>query len=65
MTGLQVKCDETKPSCLKCSTTGRTCDGYVESSARAGGGKTPVSTQLAIVGLRNEDRRAFEFFVEW
>ena len=25
----RVKCDETRPSCLKCSSTGRTCDGYV------------------------------------
>lgn len=24
----RVKCDETKPSCLKCTTTGRRCDGY-------------------------------------
>ncbi|KAM0335223.1 hypothetical protein ACHAQA_000265 [Verticillium albo-atrum] len=24
----RVKCDETKPNCLKCTQTGRTCDGY-------------------------------------
>ncbi|KAI9147105.1 putative C6 transcription factor [Paramyrothecium foliicola] len=24
----RVKCDETWPSCLKCQSTGRTCDGY-------------------------------------
>ncbi|KAF2828604.1 hypothetical protein CC86DRAFT_437976 [Ophiobolus disseminans] len=24
----KVKCDETKPSCLRCVKTGRTCDGY-------------------------------------
>ncbi|CAG5180958.1 uncharacterized protein ALTATR162_LOCUS9522 [Alternaria atra] len=24
----RVKCDETKPSCLKCTSTGRTCEGY-------------------------------------
>ncbi|EWY84347.1 hypothetical protein FOYG_14099 [Fusarium oxysporum NRRL 32931] len=24
----RVKCDEAKPSCLKCTTTGRECDGY-------------------------------------
>ncbi|KAK9424781.1 putative Zn(2)-C6 fungal-type domain-containing protein [Seiridium unicorne] len=24
----KVKCDEAKPSCLKCSSTGRRCDGY-------------------------------------
>lgn len=25
----RVKCDETKPRCLKCQNTGRTCDGYL------------------------------------
>src|SRR5450755_1287659 len=25
----RVKCDETKPSCLKCTRSGRKCDGYV------------------------------------
>ena len=24
-----MKCDESKPACLKCRSTGRTCDGYV------------------------------------
>ncbi|KAK8133259.1 hypothetical protein PG999_001432 [Apiospora kogelbergensis] len=24
----RVKCDEARPSCLKCQSTGRTCDGY-------------------------------------
>ncbi|EPE34444.1 Zn2/Cys6 DNA-binding protein [Glarea lozoyensis ATCC 20868] len=24
----RIKCDETKPTCQKCSTTGRKCDGY-------------------------------------
>lgn len=27
-----VKCDEEKPECLKCKTTGRKCDGYVTKS---------------------------------
>lgn len=29
----QVKCDETKPSCAKCTSTGRKCDGYVAPSS--------------------------------
>jgi hypothetical protein len=24
----RIKCDETKPTCLRCTSTGRTCDGY-------------------------------------
>ncbi|KAK4145797.1 transcriptional regulatory protein moc3 [Dichotomopilus funicola] len=27
-----VKCDEGKPACLRCSSTGRTCDGYDKSA---------------------------------
>ncbi|KAH8591151.1 hypothetical protein B0O99DRAFT_744764 [Bisporella sp. PMI_857] len=28
----KVKCDEKKPSCIRCTSTGRTCDGYGNSS---------------------------------
>jgi hypothetical protein len=27
-----VKCDETKPKCMRCTNTGRECDGYAEST---------------------------------
>jgi hypothetical protein len=27
----KIKCDESKPNCVKCSSTGRTCDGYASS----------------------------------
>ncbi|XP_014556473.1 hypothetical protein COCVIDRAFT_99703 [Bipolaris victoriae FI3] len=33
----KVKCDETKPVCNRCLSTGRTCDGY---GAQGGGGNT-------------------------
>ncbi|ROV98281.1 hypothetical protein VSDG_04425 [Cytospora chrysosperma] len=29
----KVKCDETKPFCLRCSKTGRACDGYLDPRA--------------------------------
>lgn len=29
-----MKCDEEKPSCLKCRNTGRTCDGYLWNTKR-------------------------------
>lgn len=35
-----VKCDEEKPACLKCRSTGRTCDGYLTNTKR----RTPVET---------------------
>ncbi|KUJ10876.1 uncharacterized protein LY89DRAFT_787223 [Mollisia scopiformis] len=28
----RIKCDEAKPACLKCTSTGRKCDGYVVST---------------------------------
>ncbi|KAI9896681.1 hypothetical protein N3K66_008853 [Trichothecium roseum] len=31
----KVKCDETKPSCLRCVKTGRKCDGYAPIKPRA------------------------------
>ncbi|PYH88966.1 hypothetical protein BO71DRAFT_403440 [Aspergillus ellipticus CBS 707.79] len=30
-----VKCDETKPSCRRCTSTGRKCDGYADPSTSA------------------------------
>ncbi|RMZ66291.1 Transcriptional regulatory moc3 [Pyrenophora seminiperda CCB06] len=30
----RVKCDETKPSCIKCTSTGRTCEGYAPPPPR-------------------------------
>jgi hypothetical protein len=31
----RVKCDEAKPSCLRCTSTGRKCDGYEVDTVRA------------------------------
>lgn len=31
----RIKCDETRPACLKCTHTGRKCDGYVNQSGDA------------------------------
>jgi hypothetical protein len=64
-----VKCDESKPVCQRCTSTGRTCDGY-------SGGSTPNSTPSGILAVnpmtssprstsKLEDvleRRSFDFF---
>ncbi|KAL2065950.1 hypothetical protein VTL71DRAFT_3620 [Oculimacula yallundae] len=39
-----VKCDETKPHCKRCTSTGRTCDGYQSQ-------KPPKPTQSALVRI--------------
>ncbi|OTB03779.1 hypothetical protein M426DRAFT_173071 [Hypoxylon sp. CI-4A] len=40
----RVKCDETKPSCTRCLTTGRKCDGYEGTLPPRQKRKTPTPT---------------------
>ncbi|KAI0430528.1 hypothetical protein F5Y09DRAFT_226836 [Xylaria sp. FL1042] len=59
----KVKCDEEKPSCRRCTTTGRKCDGYA-----------PLSTSSALSWHRPRhlfpnvhdasERRCLQFFIE-
>ncbi|KAK4459167.1 hypothetical protein QBC42DRAFT_299643 [Cladorrhinum samala] len=60
----KVKCDEAKPHCNRCTSTGRRCDGYRESA-------TPDSRKRAITimsphspGLfaSDRERRSFSYF---
>lgn len=52
-----VKCDEAKPSCLRCTSTGRRCDGYL-----------PPKSWLLTINPDNfhdgRERRSFQFFRE-
>lgn len=48
----RVKCDETKPSCLRCVTTKRICEGYEAAPRNA----------LTFDSMKDEERRAFLFF---
>ncbi|KAL9114649.1 MAG: hypothetical protein Q9227_001327 [Pyrenula ochraceoflavens] len=69
----KVKCDENRPSCLKCSSTGRTCDGYgltVPSlpTRRSKPGGSEILGNLSgrnISTLKADatELRAFDFFV--
>ncbi|KAI6522832.1 hypothetical protein MCOR08_006067 [Pyricularia oryzae] len=69
----KVKCDEGKPSCLRCLKSGRSCDGYLDPSVMAsrrrsiknrladtGGPSSPLSTLLD--GAMPEEKRSFHFF---
>lgn len=70
----RIKCDEAKPACLKCTSTGRSCDGYAVANAdslhltRANPSacRLPPSTipnELSLVKLRTSpERRGFHFF---
>lgn len=44
MTVRRVKCDETKPSCVRCTSTGRKCDGYAPVPDTKNRRKTPKAT---------------------
>lgn len=69
----RIKCDETKPACVKCTSTGRTCDGYpVKGDAQrdptANSQIVPVWAQsipdeLSVgIGGDSAERRGFHFF---
>ena len=49
----RVKCDEAKPACLKCTSTGRTCDGYA-----------PPRALLFEISKDERERRSFHYFRE-
>ena len=68
-----MKCDEEKPSCLKCRSTGRTCDGYLTQESHQNNafqrqqitntgtmtiGRNPY---VGIIG-NDQERRGFKFF---
>ncbi|QDS70105.1 hypothetical protein FKW77_005179 [Venturia effusa] len=69
-----VKCDETKPKCMRCTSTGRVCDGYAEpaptKSKSTRSSKSPKSAasppspakQLSVFAGSVLERRALEFF---
>ncbi|EWG55777.1 hypothetical protein FVEG_13727 [Fusarium verticillioides 7600] len=55
----RVKCDEARPSCVKCTSTGRTCDGYEEAAEQ----QSPIQTVIA--GYANsQEARSIQFFIE-
>ena len=71
----RVKCDETRPSCVRCTSTGRKCDGYGFQAAvvpstkvshcsdctSGGGGSVAFGLSFAFEG-NYQERRAFELF---
>ncbi|KAF5721012.1 hypothetical protein FMUND_3915 [Fusarium mundagurra] len=56
----RVKCDEARPSCLKCTSTGRTCDGYEEQVLQQ---HSPIQTVIAGYG-NSQEARSIQFFIE-
>lgn len=74
----RIKCDEGKPSCLKCTSTGRKCDGYSVKPilSKDAPAKPPTDDQLVqarsliipnelYLGVDGtyQERRGFQFFL--
>lgn len=52
-----VKCDEVKPSCQRCSSTGRVCDGYSSPT------RTSLSFEITLGPIRSKtESRYFDLF---
>ncbi|KAG9233427.1 hypothetical protein BJ875DRAFT_512194 [Amylocarpus encephaloides] len=70
----RVKCDETKPQCIRCQKFGRVCDGYLpEQSQSRGLSNIQPRTRTPSVGLYNpsvsvhdteDESRYFQVFAE-
>jgi len=65
----RVKCDEAKPSCQRCTSTGRKCDGYnrVEAAQQANAvvlvsPQYPFTSSHGLDLASNEEAEAFHFF---
>jgi hypothetical protein len=59
-----VKCDETKPDCFRCTSTGRRCDGYPSLKARSKAEDLSLtgSCKLNTTGYHESEARALDFF---
>lgn len=58
----RIKCDEAKPACTRCTSTGRVCDGYSEVLPRA---KAPLGivSITSTLGLEPHEMQAFDYFI--
>lgn len=67
-----MKCDQAKPHCQRCKSTGRNCDGYIASpfiayhgGRRSEASRYPLSVVRQYAFLENAiEGRAFSYFME-
>ncbi|TVY42139.1 Transcriptional regulatory protein [Lachnellula subtilissima] len=64
----RVKCDEAKPACNRCSSTGRKCDGFPQdaSSSSNDGGSPDILTKRISTKVPGsaQEKRGFHYFIE-
>lgn len=62
-----MKCDEAKPACLRCTSTGRKCDGYIKdimkSNSASNQGLVLVQQVSALIPGSTEERRGFSYYL--
>ncbi|KAF5868013.1 putative transcription factor cys6 protein [Botrytis fragariae] len=63
----RIKCDEAKPSCQRCSKTGRKCDGYSSDIMISSQKCTPYIDLIQQISVHipgnAEEKRSFDFFL--
>ena len=62
-----MKCDEAKPACRRCTTTGRKCDGYIKDSSGPNSATSPglvlVQALSTAIPGSTEERRSFSYYL--
>ncbi|KAI1615614.1 hypothetical protein EDD36DRAFT_417109 [Exophiala viscosa] len=60
----KIKCDESKPSCQKCSSTGRKCDGYAPTLATGLAGFLLMLRNPGVPEFEAQAQQALQYFCE-
>ncbi|KAI0523735.1 hypothetical protein F5B22DRAFT_659468 [Xylaria bambusicola] len=60
----RVKCDEGRPDCLRCTSTGRTCDGYAHTTAPIAGSGSVLQGPSLEIQASPRSKRSFAFFMQ-
>ncbi|SCV33277.1 uncharacterized protein FFFS_03705 [Fusarium fujikuroi] len=58
----RVKCDEARPACTRCTSTGRKCDGYQTDTPSPPAASSPTS--VVSTYSTQPEARSFQFFIE-
>ncbi|PVH86982.1 hypothetical protein DL98DRAFT_480974 [Cadophora sp. DSE1049] len=62
----RIKCDEAKPHCKRCTSTGRKCDGYLPEFALSNPNSNSVSLIQRLPALlpgSAQEKRGFQYFI--
>ncbi|KAF4422233.1 hypothetical protein F53441_14290 [Fusarium austroafricanum] len=62
----RVKCDEGRPACSRCNSTGRKCDGYEHNAPSPPSASSTISSPTSVISAytSHPEARSFQFFIE-